>query len=256
MSAGHGHSRPNLKHVQEFDKLSHEGGFQQLMQRWQKVDTSNDIPDLAGYNVAGTVRFLDRDFFHAVHDPGYAVHILGEPIDTGLSAEDTVTCILEHEADEKTLLDALNPINSYPDAHEMATTAEHRKVIAKGSTPLRYERGLRKIIGFCAHKQLTKVPIDLCCAPYLDDPDANDRRVLKRFRELGVIDASKLSKRSVDYSLATGPDQCRRCKNWQQVGIELSPCAVTEGLVRNIYWCTKYGERNVQAQGGNPQRAS
>jgi hypothetical protein len=43
------------------------------------------MPDLAGYDVAGTTRYLDRDFVHALLDPEYSKKVIGEPIDTGLS---------------------------------------------------------------------------------------------------------------------------------------------------------------------------
>jgi hypothetical protein len=243
--------RPNLKHPKELAKLLTEGGAPELMHRWQCIDTDHDIPDLAGYNVAGTVRYVDRDAFHALHDPGHAIHILGEAIDTGLSPEDTIACIIEHEGDEKVILDADNNIDHYPDAHEFATTGENEKVIAKGSTPLRYNRGLRKIIKFCERKNPIKVPHDLCCAPYLDDPDANDRRVLRIFQHLGVVDAFKLGKRAVEYGRAADADHCSVCKGWMgRPQMDLSPCHKVEGLVRLDRWCKEYSGRG--GSGGAP----
>lgn len=215
------------------------------MQRWQRLDTDHDIPDLAGYNVPGTVRYLDRDAYRAFIEPEYAIHILGKPIDTGLTPQQTIQCIVEHEGDEKVLLDAENPIDLYPDAHEMATCAEHEKVRAFGGSPIKYERGLREIIKFCERKSLVKAPHDLCCAPYLDDPDANDKRVLKRMQQLGVIDAFKIGKRLVDYSHATGPDRCNVCKGWMAAHqVELSPCRKVEGLVRLTRWCKEFAPVN------------
>lgn len=241
MSAGHGHGRPNIKHHTELAKLLATGGAPELMKRWQKLDPSWDINDLAGYNVPGTIRYIDRDAFHAITDPAYAEHIGVGPIDTGLSPEDTIACLIEHESDEKVLLDADNDVNSYPSAHEYATSGENAKVIEKGSTPLRYNRGLAKLIRFCERKTPTKVPHDYACAPLLDDPDANDKRVLALLQKLGCIDAFKKSKASQDYSKAVGADQCVRCKNWQgDRGHQLSPCAVVDGLVLQGRWCRAF----------------
>jgi hypothetical protein len=59
-----------------------------LQRRWQGADFTNyDIPDLAGYNIDGTLRYLDRDAFHALVDPAYAEHLGVGPIDTGMSPD-------------------------------------------------------------------------------------------------------------------------------------------------------------------------
>jgi hypothetical protein len=116
-------------------------------------DITHDIADLAGYNVPGTTRYLDRDFFHALTDPAYAPHLGIGPIDTGLSPADTVECLMRHEGVEKVILDADNPIDTYLPAHEHSTIAEHELVRQKGGTPLKYERGLKK-----ARKTLRKPP--------------------------------------------------------------------------------------------------
>jgi len=60
----------------------------------------------------------------------------------------------------------------------------------------------------------------LAAAPYLDDPDANDLRVLKELRAAGVVDATEVSKKSVDYlpkllgeravTVAIGGGLCRK----------------------------------------------
>lgn len=241
MSAGHGHSRPNLKHPAELAKLLSTGGAPELMHRWQKLDPDHDVPDLAGYNVAGTVRYIDRDAFHALIDPEYAKHILGEEIDTGLTAEQTIQALVDHESEEKVILDSSNPIDSYEGAHEFATAGEHERVRSYGGSPIKYERGLKKIIAFCEKKDPQKVPHDLACAPYLDDPDANDKRVLKAFQAKGVQDAFKTSKRILDYSHATGADQCIACKNWQGDRVhDLSLCRIADGLVRKDRWCRAF----------------
>jgi hypothetical protein len=76
------------------------------MRRRQGIDVDHDINDVAGYNVAGTIRYADRDFVGALFDPDYAVSIIGDPIDTGPSPDDTLDCVMDHEAIEKVVLDA------------------------------------------------------------------------------------------------------------------------------------------------------
>lgn len=251
MSAGHGHTRANLRHPKELAKLLTEGGALGLMNRWERLDVEHDIPDLAGYNVAGAVRYLDQDVFRALFDPDYATKILGAPIDTGLTPEQTVTCIIEHEGDEKVLLDADNNVDTYQAAHEFATTGEHERVKAFGGTPVRYERGLASSIAHCAKKDPKKLPLDLACAPLLDDPDKNDVRVLKLLRRAGVTDAFKAARRASDYGRSTGADQCRGCASWQgDRSAELSPCDQVDGLVRADRWCKLFEAEAAGERGG------
>lgn len=241
MSAGHPHAHANMRHPAELKQLREEGGFADLMQRWRTLDVDHDIHDLAGYNVDGTVRYLDKDFFRALLDAEYAQQIGIGPIDTGLSPGDTVACLLEHEGTEKVLLDADNPINTYDAAHEYATTAEHEMVRAKGGAPVQYERGLKAAIAFCAKKKLADPPLDLACAPLLDDPDADDKRALKELQAKGDPDAAKTPKEDLGYAQSTGDDQCRKCVHWQDDRAqELSRCEIVDGLVRLDRWCERY----------------
>jgi hypothetical protein len=201
-------------------------------------------------------RFLDRDFVRAIYDPEYAKHIIGAPIDTGLSPDDTIDCILQHEGIEKVILDADNPIDVYPDAHEFATAGEHEMVRQKGGRPTVYERGLKPIIKFCEAKTPVKVPRWLACAPIVDDPDANDKRVRAILTKLGVVDAPKEGKANVDYSESSSNDRCVGCRHWMGPrNFQLSPCAKVDGLVRNTHWCELYEVVDGKAQGGNPQQA-
>jgi hypothetical protein len=250
-----------MKHEKELPKLLRQGGAPQLMQRWQRLDVDHDINDLAGYNVFGTVRFIDRDFFRALFDPAYAEQIGIGPVDTGLSPEHTVECLLTHEGVEKVLIDADNDIDAYLDAHEYATCAEHEQVRKLGGQPLQYERGLAKGIKFCEAKDPTKVARDYDACPLLDDPDANDKRVLKTLRSLAVVDAFRLSKASVDYGRSVSRDQCVGCKAWQgHRQMQLSPCAIVEGLVRHDRWCNQFpgtiaGATNLRLSNGNQDQA-
>jgi hypothetical protein len=242
MSVGHPHKRPNkLAHTRELGKLLQTGGAPALMKRWNKFDLDSDIPYLCGYNVGGTTRFADCDYVRCLHDPAYAEQIIGGPIDTGLNPLDTLECCFWHEEVEKTILDADNPINDYEEAHEFATAAEHERVRAKGGTPVRYERGLERIIKYCERKPLKRVPHDYACAPYLDEPDANDHRIIKELQALGVTDAFKISKASVNYGKSTGPTHCSICAMWQGGGnAALSECRLVDGLVRDTDGCDRF----------------
>jgi hypothetical protein len=255
MSAGHRHRRPNLlSHTRELHKLLQLGGAPSLMKRWQAINVVADVPYACGYNVAGTTRFVDRDLAKALFDPAYAEQLLGAAIDTGLSPHDTLECLLTHEAIEKVLMDADNPIDEYIDAHEFATAGEHELVVRKGGNPHRYERGLERAIAYCLHKPLKHVDRDYACAPGLDDPDANDRRIIGDLRRLGVEDAFKTDKAAVDYGKSRSADQCAGCSMWLDPrGGALSKCSLVNGLVRNDRVCDQYEKRGDDhgAQGSN-----
>ncbi len=220
------------------------------MKRWNKLDLDFDIVYLCGYNIWGTTRFADRDFVHALYDPAYAEKIVGAAINTGLSPDDTLECLLAHEAIEKVLLDADNVINSYDAAHEYATAGEHERVREKGGTPVRYERGLERIIKFCQKKPLARVPHDYSCAPLLDAPAQESNRGVQQLRKLGSPEAFPASKASADYGLSKSGDQCAGCTHW--LGgheADLSPCAEIDGLVRNDRWCKLFEPAAAQYSG-------
>lgn len=241
VSSGHPHARPNVRHPSELSRLRGEGDFVELMKRWQKLDVDHDVPDLSGYSVDGTTCYIDKDAFHAILDPDYAQTLVNMRIDTGISEEQTITCLVEHEHIEKVLLDADNPIHSYADAHDLATIAEHDLVRKFGGKPHQYDRGLDALFEHCEGKGGANPPKDLACASLLEDHDVADERALKALDAAGVTDAAKQSRTSVSYGKSTGQDQCRGCANWQgdRAG-DLSPCAVVCGLVRAIAWCKQY----------------
>ena len=242
MSVGHPHRTPSkLAHTRELHKLLLMGGAPSLMKRWVSIETQIDCPYTCGYNVAGTTLIADQDFVKCLKDPAFAEHLLGAAIDTGLTPQQTLHCCFFHERIEKVLLDADNPIDHYPDAHEFASAGEDEEVTRLGSTPLRYNRGLERIIKHCQSKQLHRVRKDYCCAPALDDPDSTDLRILKRLRELGVTDAFKLAKKAVNYGRSHGADRCPACTMWKAPRSSvLSPCSLVEGLVRADRICDRY----------------
>lgn len=263
MSSGDGHRRPNSKHPAELGRLERKGGYPELATRWQGIDDNYDIPDLAGYNVAGTIVYLDRDFLHALLDPDYARQILGEEINTGLSPEDTIAAVVRHEQVEKNLMASDNQIDVYEPAHQLATCAEHQLVREKKGKPVTYERGLKKIIKYCEKKPVRSAPSDLAAAPYLDETDAPDKRVVKELIAAGVLDAAKQSKLSQDYTKSTGEDQCQGCANWQPAPDfppNLALCAKVAGQVRTDRWCRLFeaapqesGQESGQEQPNDPE---
>lgn len=256
MSVGHQHKAPNLlaetpRVRLALQRLLTTGHAPALMRRFQHFNMDCDIAYTAGYDVPGTTRFADKDFVHALYDPAYAEKIVGQPIDTGLSPEDTLECVLRHEAIEKVIMD--DPSNSFDlydhhdepggfGAHEWATFGEHELVRRKGGTPVKYERGLERIIRYCGHKQLHVIKKDYACAPYLDDPDPNARRILTRYRELGVTDAGKTSKETVNYRPARKGNQCAGCSMWQNRDrhVLLSTCSLVDGLVAQDRVCDRF----------------
>jgi broad specificity phosphatase PhoE len=244
MSSGAEHRAPNrVTQTNELEnKLLRSGGAPSLMRRWQKVDTEHDIPYGSGYNVDGTIVYIDKDLAAAVHDGR---------VDTGLSAPDTLECLCRHERVEKVLLDANNPIDSYREAHDFATAAEHHLVREKGSTPARYERGLAPLFKLCASKVIENVPADYACAAALD---INDERILKALQDHGVDDADHVSRESVSYGRAAGKDRCSTCSMWgDEQNAMLAHCTMVNGLVRTDRVCDRFDPADSAEGVGGPR---
>jgi hypothetical protein len=221
--------------------------------RHHTVIDTKQIPDTAGYSVMGENFYRDRVLVEAVHGGHITV--------PNMTKEQILDAILLHERVEKSILDADNPIDDYLGAHEFATMAEHEYVRSLNAKPYQYEAALKSVIKFNETKHLTDVPLDLCCAPYLDEPDAEDKRALKEMLALGVEDAGKQSKEKVDYGKAKkGGDQCLRCASWMSgEQVELSPCRRVDGAVRWDRWCKLWSKRNgegngIQSSGGPDQQ--
>ncbi len=221
--------------------LTNEPSFRRMWARPFRVDVTRQVADTAGYNVLGTVYYLDKDFYAAV--------MSGQITIAGMTPKTIIQAILIHERTEKCLLDADNDITDYlgnkpqnqdGGAHEFATLAEHQ-FVRQFTTPRAYEAGLAKIIHFNEHKPLTNPAPDLDAEPHVDEMDAADKRALGEMRRAGVADAGKVSKDSVQYSRSKGEDQCVRCEHWQGTPTsELAPCAIVSGAVRSNWWCKEY----------------
>lgn len=242
MSSGHSHASANLRHPHELKAIFNNPSFQEMWARQFKVDTTNEIPDTAGYNVSGSIYYLDREFVRRAK--------AGDITVPHMTANQIFEAMLRHERFEKCALDADNDINLYPAAHEYATLFEHEFVRSCGATPRDYEKALAGIIHFNQIKPITNPPLDLACAPLLDDPDRNDKRVLANLRRIGVPDASKVSKKSVGYSHGK-QDRCGLCASYQ--GKDVGPCRIVDGLVRAEFWCREFeAKENQDEQGLQP----
>jgi hypothetical protein len=250
LSAGHQHKRLNRAHPEELKKLTSEPSYQRVWNRPFKIVVDKEVPDSAGYSVQADHFYFDRDLHKAV--------VSGQIAVPGMHPLQILNALLIHERTEKSLLDADNPITTYQDAHEMATMAEHQYVKSTGATPKAYEHTLEGIIAYNEKKPITEPPLDLECSPYLDDPDADDKRVLAIMRKLGVTDANKEAKEPNKYGASAGQDQCQVCQNWQgHPTLNLAMCSKINGLVRDHWWCKQFvlGKQNGEEldQGGSQE---
>jgi hypothetical protein len=166
MSIGSPHRRAYLKEEAGLHQLMASPSFQAIWAQPFRVDASKQIADSAGYNVVGDIYYVDSELAAAIHAGKVAV--------AGLTPQQIFDFIVLHERVEKCLLDADNTIDSYQDAHEFATLAEHAAVRAAGAKPRLYEAALRPFIARNETKALTDVPADLDAEPYVDAPDAQD----------------------------------------------------------------------------------
>jgi hypothetical protein len=197
-----------------------------------KLDCSHDVPDAGGISVDRKTVYIDRRFAAAIKSGAVRVR--------GMTPGQIIQAITEHEHTEKVVMDGDNPVDTYPPAHEYATAAEHDFVRKLGVDPARYEADILDALKSAERRDPENPPHDLWCGPYLDDPDANDKRVLAIFRRKGVGDAFKRSKKDVGYGV--GANECRRCRHFEGNG-DLAPCEIVSGLVRRDRQCEEYAEK-------------
>lgn len=146
------------------------------------VDTDHDVPDLAGYSVSPGKLYVDRGLAKAKPFIGRI------PFDEWIKAlvgVDYQKRKMGHEPAEKAALDIWG--YSYETAHEdVATPCEHEIVIALPLDWALYSKGISPWVKRAELETIVNPPLDLDCRPYYQDPDANDLKVLRRLRELGV----------------------------------------------------------------------
>lgn len=234
MSAGHPHRRINEADPKKLKKLMASPSFHEMWARPFTVVTTYQIPDSAGYSVKADHYYLDEELVRQVRSGQISVE--------AMTPEQILGALLRHERTEKCLMDADNDVDTYEPAHEFATMAEHNGV-RPYAPPYKYEKALREIIKHNEHKELTNVPPDLACAPYIDEKDELDHRAVTRMQALGVRDCGKLSKAEVKYTKSSDGDECQGCKHWQpEPGFYqgFAACEIVAGAVRQDRWCSRF----------------
>jgi hypothetical protein len=163
----------------------------------------------------------------------------------GMSGTQLVQRIVTHEHTEKSVADGDNPVDTYWPCHEFAIVDEHRgvEIITGRDAEAAYEPALVPFLRRCKERFIrlgnrVRVPTDLWCEPYLEEPDAGDREVLRILRAKGVVDASKLAKSDVGYGV--GREECRRCEHFGPGRGPLRLCDLVSGLVREDRWCRRW----------------
>ncbi len=147
MSAGHGAKRVHLGE-DEYNKALHDPRLQALLSRGFQVNDQYDIPYLGGYSRDGATIYLDKDVPPQFKNGNRTYP--GQMLMHG---------VIVHEHWEKSILDAWGW--KYPEAHELATHAEHIFVREQlGIDPDDYEKMLHPVIKN-AEKKLGRKDIQL-----------------------------------------------------------------------------------------------
>lgn len=127
------------------------------MQRQRKVDTTHDIPYVAGYSKNGKTLYVDRSLPLTYKTPS------GKTIDV-------MRYLLLHEEIEKALLEAFKL--PYQFAHQIALRVEQDAVKADGIDWSEYNSFfVVQIKRIGAKKNYSDVPADLDLQPYHDEDD-------------------------------------------------------------------------------------
>ena len=238
MSTGHLKTLPEKPAAELWAILGH-GDTNELFARPVKIDTSHTVSYAGGNSINGATVYIDSEFYRAIKSGAVQVK--------GMTAEQIVKAIIEHEHGEWAIESGDNEADVYEPAHELATALEHHYVRRLGVDPERYETALRPFLEQAARRPQTNPPRDLWCGPVIDHATKADKEVIRQFRAHNVEDAFKKSKYDVHYSL--GENQCRHCAMFGDRDIlpNLRTCSVVCGLVRDKKWCdqwTKKGNGN------------
>jgi hypothetical protein len=209
-----------------------------LYQRGYEVDTDHDIPTGAGNSIDRKTVYIDRTLYDEVMDGGFGA--------TGLEPRQIIRLWCDHEHTEKALADGDNGVDFYLQCHARALRQEHRGVwhILGPGKVKNYEAVIWPGLERAYHNpKIVKVPKDLWCGPLSDESTERDLDILDILQRLGVVDASKHSKREAYYGF--GAHSCGTCRFFspdvlsQQDG-QLAMCKVVSGLVRknrgSDYW--------------------
>lgn len=238
-----GHLRYGTKTKTELYQILGEHDTAELKAQPVKLDHSHDVADAGGITVDRKTVLIDRELYDEIMSGRICVR--------GMQPRQVINRIVDHEHTEKCVMDGDNPVNTYPPAHEFATTDEHEGVEdITGHDAQEYEDDLKEGIQRCLRRFIAKGRSanphkELWCGPHLDDPDVDDKKVLDILRAKGVEDAHKLSKDAVQYSV--GPEKCKDCRHFGGIVEDgsgpLRKCEVVSGLVRDKLWCMRWSAK-------------
>jgi hypothetical protein len=172
MSTGHGHRGIRLSAREIDELLAHPRMVKELAKDWS-LDVGHDLPFLAGYSEDGTRRFIDRHF-RAKDAPVGSILIKGKLIDCRpwLVGDPSKKGIFKcgHEGVEKAGITVFGW--SYDHAHEVATAAERRILLAILGPGwwVPYSKAIEPFIKTAESESLQKIPKDLDLTPYESKP--------------------------------------------------------------------------------------
>jgi hypothetical protein len=130
----------------------------------KKLDTSYDIPYLAGYSNDGKTIYIDR------HLPS---HLTFNNKNVSI-----YNFLILHESVEKALIDELGL--SYISAHEIAEDTEEDAVEAFGIPLKQYNRFMRQYIKKSDNENIERIPKNLDMTPYIDE---NDTKLIEKMKK-------------------------------------------------------------------------
>jgi hypothetical protein len=162
------HKKLNLPEWYVSD-LMLERALDAIIRRLKKLDRDHDIPYLAGYNVDGTIIYIDRHMPMSFKQKGRTI--------------ETDRFLILHEEVEKTMIDQLNL--HYLHAHQIATRVEQSAVLACGINWSDYDDFMQTNVKLIGDERLTKIPTDLDLKPYRDEHDTELLERMARAIERG-----------------------------------------------------------------------
>jgi hypothetical protein len=230
-----GHLKHEAKGGIELHQMLGESDTATLLEIRRTTDYNHDIAYAGGISVDGRTVYVDCNLREEV--------LRGHVYVRGMTPTQIITAWAKrHEIGEWAIEMGDNPSDTYQSSHGFATAWEEEFVRGLGVTPDRYEECIREGLKRCQRHFIglgTKAnpPTDLWCGPYLDDPDADDRQILRIMRAKGVKDAFLKGKAIVHYGM--GASECKDCVMFgdRDVHPGLRRCEAVSGLVRDNRWC-------------------
>lgn len=134
-------------------KMLNSPQFDRAMGKKFHVDTTHDVPYVAGYSKDGSTIYFDRHY----------KSMMGEV--------DTVPFVTIHERTEKALIDLFGL--RYQEAHHVATYVERNAVRRAGIDWNKYEKFVMNQYKGIHREKLQRVPKDLDLTPYQDEHDVD-----------------------------------------------------------------------------------